>query len=423
MKIFNKLSSLLFALFAITILASSASAVIFYNEDFEEGSAPGWTKSGNANVVATNIVGGDYAFNTSTSSGYSYSDNFVINPSNADIFNVSFRINFRGGTAGVWVGLSPDSSFSLADGPWCDFGRDGHIQCQYGVSTVSGGEIIENQTYNVTYTVDIVNGEYSLYMDGVLQTLEGETIFPITGSYNQLNAFGAINDNVANLALIDDIYVSNFTDFNMSMSGFICKSCNPPLGDDEAPYETDDTTPTFNFQTSIDSECRIADINTSYASMNSSRDCQSGEGTTNHTCTLTAQDSLVNYNTSIFAACLSAVGELVVELPMLISSLETPNSSEAIQQGIENSIIWPGATIYTDQKVYLRSLNNTRVVATVDKVAVYGNQRWLFNYANGTENLTGIFNMTPVVYVLDMRNISLKDVRTNVAALINNTKR
>jgi protein involved in ribonucleotide reduction len=107
---------------------------------------------------------------------------------------------------------------------------------------------------------------------------------------------------------------------------------------------------------------------------------------------------------------------------MLISSLETPNSSEAIMQGIENSVIGSGATIYTNQKVYLRALNGANVTATVTKVVAYGNQRWLFNYVNATGNLSGIFNLTPVVYSLDMKNMSIKAIRGNVTALINSTK-
>jgi hypothetical protein len=133
------------------------------------------------------------------------------------------------------------------------------------------------------------------------------------------------------------------------------------------------------------------------------------------------QDALVDYNTSIYIYCNGSIASSM-QLPMFISSLETPNSTEAIMQGIENSVIWPGATIYSNQKVYLRALNGSSVVAIVNKVAVYGNQRWLFNYVNDTGTILGLFNISPVVYSLDMKNMSIKAIRSNVTAFINSTK-
>ena len=162
--------------------------------------------------------------------------------------------------------------------------------------------------------------------------------------------------------------------------------------------------------------------------MSSSRDCDSGAFSATHTCTLTTQDAIVDYNVSIYVTCNSTTYlsnityDSSAALPMLISSLESPNTTEAIQQGIDFSVIGTGATVYTNQKVYLRSLNGSNVTATVAKVAAYGNQRWIFNYVNSSGTIWNLFNITPVVYVLEMQNMTTKAIRANVTALINATK-
>src|SRR3989344_4027929 len=71
-----------------------------------------------------------------------------------------------------------------------------------------------------------------------------------------------------------------------------------------------------------------------------------------------------------------------------------------IDLGIQQSSAWPEANVYNGQQVYLRNLNNDQILATVDRVVVYGNKRWIINYALPNESLVGLtFNITPVVYV------------------------
>lgn len=205
-----------------------------------------------------------------------------------------------------------------------------------------------------------------------------------------------------------------------------CTSCNPPNGDNESPYTTSDTTPTFDISTDTNAYCRIGDENQNYTDMGGSRNCTGGGGTTSHVCTLTVQDDLVNSDDIVYISCasketLNQTSNATVALQMNITGLET-NKTVALDLGIQDSVIWPGATIYSDQQVYLRDLNNNQKLTTVDRVAVYGNQRWLLNYDNETS--LGLFNITPVVYVLEFVNvsISLTDMRNEVAALINTTK-
>ncbi|MBI4738194.1 hypothetical protein HY772_01305 [Candidatus Woesearchaeota archaeon] len=203
-----------------------------------------------------------------------------------------------------------------------------------------------------------------------------------------------------------------------------CTSCNIPFGDTTEPYTTSDTTPTFTFNTSVAANCSIADENWNYTTMGASRNCSSGDETLVHTCTLGVQDELIYKIDYVYISCANAVNNnqtwnATTMLLMDITGLEA-NTSNAIDNGIQHSSIWPGATVYNDQQVYLRSLNNNQLLTTVDRVAVFGNQRWILNYENTTT--IGLFNISPAVYVIDLVNLSLSDIETHVANLINSTK-
>jgi hypothetical protein len=220
-------------------------------------------------------------------------------------------------------------------------------------------------------------------------------------------------------------YAQVVGDFFPVISALNCTSCNIPNGDTVAPYTTSDTTPTFNFTTDINAWCRIADQNWNYTTMGGTRNCTAGEGATSHICTLTAQDELNAANSSVYISCRdvgnnhpfnSSSGALEMEITGFAS-----NASAAIDLGIQASTVWPQATVYSNQQVYLRDLNNNQVLATVDRVVAYGNQRWLLNYAEDA-NLLGLFNITPVVYVLDMKNMTFSQITPQVTAFINTTK-
>lgn len=207
------------------------------------------------------------------------------------------------------------------------------------------------------------------------------------------------------------------------ISNINCTSCNIPDGDTTPPYTTSDTTPTFTFDTDVDSYCRIRDEDQNYTAMGSSRNCTSGEGEKEHTCTLTVQDELVSSTDYAYVSCAN-VNDInksnTTELLMNITDLDV-NTSKAIDEGIESSVI-SGATTYSDQQVYLRDMSDNQVSATVDRVAIYGNQRWIFNVVIDNQPELGLFNITPAVYVLEMANISLTEIEDQVSIYINSTK-
>ncbi len=228
------------------------------------------------------------------------------------------------------------------------------------------------------------------------------------------------------MGLTSNGVIDNFRVYN----GTVCPSVSPNItiescmssGDTTEPYTTSDTTPTFNVTTDINSYCRIGDTNTSYSSMGISRNCTT-TGTTSHICTLTVQDELMSSTDYVYISCDSSYDgsayNSTEELTMNITQLET-NSSKAIEEGINSSDIYP-ATIYRNQQIYIRSLNNTQKLATVDRVAVKGDKRWLLNYVIDSGSLLGLFNITPAVYVWDKTDLAMNTIRSEVSGLINST--
>ena len=270
-----------------------------------------------------------------------------------------------------------------------------------------------NASYSaMTSSRDCTSGQSATYHTCVL-TAQDALIN--TSDYVYISCSYVYNTSETSILLPMDVLpnANNITNVNCTSAG--------PMGDITAPYSTYDTTPTFNFTTTSNSSCRISDESLTYNAMTNSTDCKYGQNTTSHVCTLTIPDELVNATDYVYISCQKPGNETIVSLLMDITYLDT-NDSRSIDYGIMGSTIWPGATIYSNQKVYLRALNGSNVTATVDKVAVYGNQRWIIHYENESEPKIGLFNLTPVVYVLEMKNISLSQIRTTVSAFINGTK-
>jgi hypothetical protein len=266
--------------------------------------------------------------------------------------------------------------------------------------TMAGSDF-KNNTLQIGHRPGISNQATSINIDEV-------------GIWNRILSSSEISQLYNNGTGLNPTIIQILNIFNVN-----CTSAGPS-GNTTSPY-TADTTPTFSFNTSILANCRISDRNFTYSSMNDSRNCTTGQGTINHICTLTSQDELVTPSDYVYVVCNNTYNETSVALLIDVQNLAS-NSSRYIDYGITNSVIGSGATIYSNQKVYLRALNGSSKVATVDKVAVYGNQRWLIHYENETESPLGLFNITPVVYVLEMKNISLSQIRNTVTAFINNTK-
>lgn len=160
-----------------------------------------------------------------------------------------------------------------------------------------------------------------------------------------------------------------------------------------------------------------------YTTNGASRRCMSGDGLTLHICTLTSQDALPPESGVMYIACKNLVdgseGLRSSSGPIQITGIAS-SPQAAIDFGVHHSVVWPGATIYQNQQVWLRDTTHQPLLTTVDRVVVYGNHRWLFNYANNT--FLGLFNISPVLYSLEMGNMTIFQVEGNVTAYINATQ-
>ncbi len=88
---------------------------------------------------------------------------------------------------------------------------------------------------------------------------------------------------------------------------------------------------------------------------------------------------------------------------------------------MQNALL-SGYTNYTAQQIFARKLDNTQDVGTFDWVAKKGSKVWAFNYVTKGEQHVQMFNMTPVLYVLEMSNITGTNITKKVEGIINATK-
>lgn len=94
-------------------------------------------------------------------------------------------------------------------------------------------------------------------------------------------------------------------------------------------------------------------------------------------------------------------------------------SKVSITDGINDVL---GETdVYYNQQVFMRAKDGTETMALVDVVAVYGNQRWLFNYVYN-QSKTNLFNVSSIAYYSEMDSLYMKDVKNQVISLIQTTK-
>ena len=159
--------------------------------------------------------------------------------------------------------------------------------------------------------------------------------------------------------------------------------------------------------------------------MGSSRNCTSGEGTEEHACTLILQDELVYGDSTVYISCKDTsdnenTTSTSGPLSLTITGLETGGET-AIGVGVQNALL-SGYTNYTEQQIYARKLDGTQDVGVFDWVAKKGSKVWAFNFITKGEEHVGMFNLTPVLYILEMSNITNSTITTTVETMINATK-
>lgn len=214
------------------------------------------------------------------------------------------------------------------------------------------------------------------------------------------------------------------TFYNMTSEGG--EGCTNWNTDKSNACTTSDTTPTVSINTNKKAYCRIGVSDLNYTDMGSSRNC-SGGGTKSLTCTLTEQDILTQETSYVYIGCQNQFGgenststSRALKVSLSNADTESPGRN-AIVSGIQNALI-SGYTIYTDQKVYARNSANNQSVGVFDKVVKWMNKIWAFNYITGNQSYVNMFNITPVLYTLEMTNQTSIQINTTVYQLIMDTK-
>lgn len=211
---------------------------------------------------------------------------------------------------------------------------------------------------------------------------------------------------------------------NYSNQGSSCTNwnLNPPT-----PCTTSDTTPTLYFNTSEAAYCAIAASSWNYTQMGGSRNCTSGEGTTEHACDLRPEDELVYEDSTVYLSCKDSSGNMNKSgestsgpLSLTLTGLEAARRN-SIGLGIQNALL-SGYTNYTDLQIYARNLSNSQVKGTFDRAAKKGTKLWAFNGIGVSDSHVNMFNLTPVLYTLELANKTSSNITLEVEKLINLTK-
>lgn len=94
----------------------------------------------------------------------------------------------------------------------------------------------------------------------------------------------------------------------------------------------------------------------------------------------------------------------------------------AIDLAISSSEIGVTATTYSSQQIAARNAVNSQFTGRFDKFVVNGNKRWAFSYiSTGESSISGSFNITPSLYVLQLENLTTQQITDQVGKLINTT--
>lgn len=218
----------------------------------------------------------------------------------------------------------------------------------------------------------------------------------------------------------------NQNSYNMTSEGG--EGCINWRTDKTIPCSTGDTTPTVNFTTNEAAWCAIGTQNINFSDYNNlgvNRNCTTGQGATSHTCTLVDQDELVYENSTAYLSCKDSSGNMNITstsgaLSLTITGLEAAGDA-AIGAGIQNALL-SGYTNYTSLQIYARNLSNGQAKGRFDWAAKKGSKVWAFNYVTKGETHAALFNLTPVLYVLEMSNITGTNITKTVETMINATR-
>ena len=332
---------------------------------------------------------------------------------------------------------------------------NGHLKLfTYGGSTIQDtGAVIPNNTW--VYVGVVVNnqtGRAVFYQNGSVSSNQSFTA-TTNGNTQHLkimcrDGVGADCDSGWGNGMIDNVYINQSAISSQGMLNLFNDGVMPESGAPDTPLYikgylaegdscagwntststqcvTSETTPEIHFVTNKEAYCAISRFNHNYTTMGSSRNCTDTEGLTEHVCYLTADDELYYEDSLAYIACKDSNGNENTTstsgpLALRITGLEA-YSDTFIGLGVQNALV-SGYTNYTEQQIYARDLDNNQSTGRFDWVAKKGSKVYAFNYITKGENHVGMFNLTPVLYVLEMGNITSVNITNAVEIAVNATK-
>ena len=187
---------------------------------------------------------------------------------------------------------------------------------------------------------------------------------------------------------------------------------------------TSDGTPTFAFQTQGQVSCKLWHQAKNYSTLASEgvSNCQT-TGSYDHICSMT--NPLGEGIKALYLSC--SDGQQGInnfnQYPanMLNVSIEKTSVYNLLFSGIDQSRIWPGANIYRDQAVFVKTIDNMQAFQVFDIVASYGKQRWGFNYLSFGEGEPIFYNLSPLFYFFYVANATDAEAKSQVYAFISAT--
>nr|MBA4405245.1 hypothetical protein [Nanoarchaeum sp.] len=96
-------------------------------------------------------------------------------------------------------------------------------------------------------------------------------------------------------------------------------------------------------------------------------------------------------------------------------------AKQAIEQGINSSILSNSQDIKTNRKINLAYSNNTQKLGNFDKFVTKNNQIWVFNYVTANETYTNMTSVRKVVNIWESSSLSYEQIVSQVSGFINNT--
>ena len=105
----------------------------------------------------------------------------------------------------------------------------------------------------------------------------------------------------------------------------------------------------------------------------------------------------------------------------IVYGVSGTDAGDAIEEGINNSLIGPNNPISSNKQIYLLDENGNHYLGTFDRSTIFGNQTWAFDYLLPGESSIGMPSLFSILNVWENRSLSYSEIVNQVETFINNT--